>query len=113
VVDYLQDLERVQERLNDFYNDDKMTFKRHRWDARRAREEEFRTIVNRLLSLVGGSIGAKHDPANLVVIGIRLGQFSSKTRLFSVHKSFMFFVQLASPSIFNLILVVVFCSWRQ
>ncbi|KAG0318699.1 pre-mRNA-splicing factor cwc22 [Linnemannia gamsii] len=40
VVDYLQDLERVQERLNDFYNDDKMTFKRHRWDARRAREED-------------------------------------------------------------------------
>jgi hypothetical protein len=47
-----------------------MTFKRLRWDARRALEEEFRTIANHLLGLVGGSIGAKCDPANLVVIEV-------------------------------------------
>jgi hypothetical protein len=102
VMDYLQDPERVQERLDDYSNGDKTTFKHHRWDARQAREEEFRTIANRPLGPVGGRIGAKRDPANLVVIGIGLGQFSSKTRLSSPHGPFMsFFVQLVSPYLFQ------------
>ncbi|KAG0350381.1 hypothetical protein BGX24_008152, partial [Mortierella sp. AD032] len=73
-----------------------MRFKRHGWDAERAREAEFKVVANRLLGLVGGSIGAKREEGNNVVIGIGIGQFACKTGLPSVHGSFMsFFVRLA------------------
>ncbi|KAF8933039.1 hypothetical protein BGZ47_011067 [Haplosporangium gracile] len=70
VVEYLEELERVQDRLDDFYNGDHMRFKRRGWDASQAREEEFKTIANRL-GLVGGFIGAKRDPKNLVARSLR------------------------------------------
>ncbi|KAG0312601.1 hypothetical protein BG000_006183, partial [Podila horticola] len=53
-------------------------------------------VANRLLELVGGSLGAKRDDENKVVIGIGLGKFSSKMRLSSLHDSFQaYFVQRA------------------
>ncbi|KAF9149755.1 hypothetical protein BG015_008431 [Linnemannia schmuckeri] len=96
VVKYFEELERVQDRLGDFYNGGHMRFKRHGWNVSRAREEEFKAIANRLLGLAGGSIGEKRGPKNLVVIGIGLGQFSCKIGLTSLHGTFIsFFVQLA------------------
>ncbi|KAI7825704.1 hypothetical protein BC939DRAFT_476140 [Gamsiella multidivaricata] len=46
--------------------------------------------------LVGGSIGRKREEVNMVVIGIGLDKFSTKTRLSSLHESFQsHFVQKA------------------
>lgn len=113
MVDNLKELERVQDRLDDYYNGDKLRFKRHGWDEKRAREEEFRTISNRLLGLVRGPIGAKRDPSNLVVIGIGLGQFSFENRLSSLHGSFVsYFVSLVR-SIPTSTLMTVLCASRQ
>ncbi|KAG0248883.1 hypothetical protein BG011_009811 [Mortierella polycephala] len=83
----------TKERLDEFYNSNHR-FKKHKWDAQRTKGDEFRLITDRLLKLVGGSIGHKRDEANKVVIGVGLGKFSSKFRLFSLHESFQsYFVQ--------------------
>lgn len=73
VDEYLEVLEQHHDRLDAFYNGEDMRFKRHGWDAKRARVEEFNIIANRLLGLVGGSIGAKRKDDNHVIIGIGLG----------------------------------------
>jgi len=97
VIKYLEELERVQEPLDDFYNGKNLLYKRHAWDAERARKEEFRTIANRLLNSIGGSVGATRRKDNMVVIGIGLGQFKSNSGLSSLHTSFLsYFVQLVS-----------------
>ncbi|KAI8606491.1 hypothetical protein EDD21DRAFT_410132 [Dissophora ornata] len=67
----------------------------HAWDARRALHEEFLVIADRLLKLVGGSIGAKRKEENMVIIALGLGKFGSSARLSSLHTAFFwFFVQL-------------------
>lgn len=96
-VEYFQELEQVQDRLDAFYNGNNFQYKRHSWDAKRARHEEFRTVANRLLNAVGGSIGRKRAENDKVVIGIGLGKFKSTSRLTSLHESFLgFFVSLVS-----------------
>ncbi|KAF9143837.1 hypothetical protein BGX20_007083, partial [Mortierella sp. AD010] len=71
-----------------------MRFKKHQWDARKARDAEYRIITDRLLSMVGGSIGRQRDEADKVVIGVGLGKFSANTKLSSLHESFQsYFVQ--------------------
>ena len=79
--EYLNVLEQHHDRLDDFYNRDDMRFKWHGWDIRRAGDEEYKVIANRLLNLVGWSISAKCKDGNHVVIRIGLGQFSCKTGL--------------------------------
>ncbi|KAG0352180.1 hypothetical protein BGZ54_002909, partial [Gamsiella multidivaricata] len=50
--------------------------------------------MDRLLKLIGGSIGRKREEANKVVIEVGLGKFSTKARLSSLHESFQsYFVQ--------------------
>ncbi|KAG0097641.1 hypothetical protein BGZ93_002305 [Podila epicladia] len=56
--------------LDSFYNGNKYQFKRHVWDTQKAKEEEYVRVANSLLHAVGGSIGAKRDPDNKVVIAI-------------------------------------------
>ncbi|KAF9126349.1 hypothetical protein BG015_004706, partial [Linnemannia schmuckeri] len=80
VFEYLEYLEDVEERLDNYYNGDRMRYKRHDWDATRARNEEFKTIANRPLGPLGSTIGAKRDTENLAVIGVGLGEFDSKNR---------------------------------
>ncbi|KAF9997128.1 hypothetical protein BGZ80_006214, partial [Entomortierella chlamydospora] len=63
---YVKELERVTQQLDDFYNGNNMRFKRHGWDARRARDAEFKVIANRLFKLVGGSIGCRRNEDNKV-----------------------------------------------
>ncbi|KAF9968971.1 hypothetical protein BGZ75_003245, partial [Mortierella antarctica] len=71
-----------------------MRYKRHGWDAQRAFEAEFAKITDRILHLVGGSIGAKRDPGNMVAFAIGLGDFKSNRRLTSLHSRFKtYFVQ--------------------
>ncbi|KAG0262509.1 hypothetical protein BG011_010092 [Mortierella polycephala] len=72
---------------------------KHKWDAQRAKDDEFRPIADHLLKLVGGLIGLKRDEANKVVIGAGLGKFSTKTRLSSLHESFQSYLAQKTRSL--------------
>ncbi|KAG9071183.1 hypothetical protein KI688_008728 [Linnemannia hyalina] len=74
IIKYLEELEQAQEPQDDFYNGNNILYKRHAWDAGCDRQEEFRTMANRLLNAIGGSVGAKRKEKNMVAIGIGLGQ---------------------------------------
>ncbi|KAF9571209.1 hypothetical protein EC968_000857 [Mortierella alpina] len=82
-ANHLDQKVQVKGQLDTFYNDTNR-FKNHKWDACRAKEEEYRLI------------GAQHDECNKVVIGVGLGKFSSNAKLTSLHESFQsYFVQKA------------------
>ncbi|KAI7825628.1 hypothetical protein BC939DRAFT_121676 [Gamsiella multidivaricata] len=99
VEKYVAGLAGVKEQLDEFYNKS-ATFKKHQWDARKAREAEFDIIADRLLNMVGGALGRQRDEEDKVVIGIGLGKFSSTGRLSSLHESFQsYFVQRVSASL--------------
>ena len=74
--------------LNGFYNGSGMKHLRHDWDAGRAHRAEFALLTDRLLSMVGGTIGKKRESNKKVVIGIGLGKFGTSTKLTSLHTSF-------------------------
>ncbi|KAG0250467.1 hypothetical protein BG011_008324, partial [Mortierella polycephala] len=94
VINYVEELEKVEERLDTFYNGDNMRYKRHKWDAMRAPDTKYAAISNSLLKVVGGNIGQQREDANKVVIAVGLDQFSTKTRFSSLHELFLsFFVQ--------------------
>ncbi|KAK3834182.1 MAG: LOW QUALITY PROTEIN: hypothetical protein JOS17DRAFT_738316 [Linnemannia elongata] len=86
ISSYTQREREVEGDLDSFYGS--VVLKKHKWNARKARTEEYRLIADRLLKLVGGSTGAKRHEDNKVVIGIRLS---------SLHESFQsYFVQKVS-----------------
>ncbi|KAF9920167.1 hypothetical protein FBU30_010048, partial [Linnemannia zychae] len=87
VEQYVTALNVVKKRLDEFYDGDK-SFRKHVWDARKAKEAEFNIITDRLLNMVGGSLGRQRSETDKVVIGIGLGKFSSNSRLTSLHESF-------------------------
>ena len=87
VEQFVTALEGVKERLDHFYNGDR-SFKKHRWDAKKAMEAEFNIITDRLLNMVGGSLGRRRSEADKVIIGVGLGKFSSNSRLSTLHESF-------------------------
>ncbi|KAI8606022.1 hypothetical protein EDD21DRAFT_79589 [Dissophora ornata] len=99
VVDYVRELEQVEQRLKKFYAGDDHRYKRHHWDMKRARQAEYQTVAERLLGIVGGSLGRRvedNKDTDPVLIGIGLGQFSSKSRLSSLHSTFLsYFIQKA------------------
>jgi hypothetical protein len=81
--------------LYDFYN--KPAIKKNYWNAQQAKEQEFRLVAERLLQMVGGTIGAKRQNNNYVIIGIGLGEFKWDSGLTSLHTAFFtFFVRLVS-----------------
>ena len=88
INEHLRQLETYHDDLDRFYNGDHHIFKEHKWDAKRAREEEYRRITDSLLRMVGGCIGAKREADNRVVIGIGLGDFSSSLRCMEHSKPF-------------------------
>ncbi|KAF9117990.1 hypothetical protein BG015_006779, partial [Linnemannia schmuckeri] len=93
--DYVRREREVEAQLDSFYGS--VVLKKHKWNASKARAQEYRLIANRLLQLVGGSTGAKREKDNNVIIGVGLGKLSSKTRLSSLHESFQsYFVQMLS-----------------
>ncbi|KAF9923361.1 hypothetical protein BGZ65_008931 [Modicella reniformis] len=63
--------------LDTFYNGDNYLFKRHKWNAKRAKEEEYHRMTDSLLKMVGGSIGVRRKEEDKVIIGIGLGKLSS------------------------------------
>lgn len=97
VREYIKKLDEVETHLESFYTGSN-TIKKHRWNARRAREEEYKQITDSLLRMVGGSVGRKRYNKDKVVIAVGLGKFSSSTRLSSLHQSFeSYFIQKVSP----------------
>ncbi|KAF9139634.1 hypothetical protein BG015_001956 [Linnemannia schmuckeri] len=95
IDDYVRREREVEAELDSFYGN--VVLKKHKWNASKARAQEYKLIANRLLQLVGGSTGAKRDKDNKVIIGVGLGKFSSKIRLSSLHESFQsYFVQMVA-----------------
>ncbi|KAI1313011.1 hypothetical protein EDD11_002789 [Mortierella claussenii] len=68
VRDYVGRPEDVEVHLDTFYNS--VALKKHLWDARRAKAEEYRQITNSLLMIVGRSLSAKRKDKNKVIIGV-------------------------------------------
>lgn len=100
ITEYVKQSNVVESDLEAFYNN--ITLKKHQWDSKRARDREFKLLAKRLLDLVGGTPGAIRDSSNKVVIGIGLGDFSSNSRLSSLHTAFYkYFVQLVSSYLHN------------
>ncbi|KAG0288492.1 hypothetical protein BGZ98_004250, partial [Dissophora globulifera] len=91
IVYYVKELQHVEDRLKTFYAGDDHGFQRRQWDHARARQMEYQAMAERLVGIVGGSLGRRvednpdDDP---VLIGIGLGQFKSN-RLSSLHSSFL------------------------
>ena len=95
ITNYVEQSKAKDSDLETFYNS--VVLKKHIWDAKRARDNEFKLVAKRLLKLIGGTPGAKRDPDNKVVIGIGLGEFSSNSRLSSLHTAFSAcFIQIVS-----------------
>ncbi|OAQ31430.1 hypothetical protein K457DRAFT_136326 [Linnemannia elongata AG-77] len=92
VIEYARELEEVEERLKTFYTGDHHRFNRSKWDMSRARHEEYQLMAERLLNIVGGSLGRRiednkeQDP---VLIGVGLGQFESNIKLSSLDSTFL------------------------
>ena len=64
-------------------------------------------MTDALLRMVGGSIGAKKKDEDKVVIGIGLGDFKSKSRLSSLHGTFMaYFVTKVTFALFSMGVVI-------
>ncbi|KAF9943624.1 hypothetical protein BGZ70_005698, partial [Mortierella alpina] len=96
VINYVKELEKVEGRLERFYNGDNMMYTRHKWDSKRAKDSEFLVLANSLLKAVGGNVGEMRKDSNKVVIAIGLGQFSGTPGLTSLHSSFLsYFVRKA------------------
>ncbi|KAF9947536.1 hypothetical protein BGZ72_010482, partial [Mortierella alpina] len=87
IIQYSAALENVEGTLDKFYNG-QGAFKRHAWDSRKAKEAEYAVITDRLLNVVGGSIGEKRKADNHVIIAIGLGSFNPSSGLSSLHGTF-------------------------
>ncbi|ORZ21782.1 hypothetical protein BCR41DRAFT_394554 [Lobosporangium transversale] len=66
IKEYIDKLVGAETHLSSFYKG--RAIKRHRWNAKRARDEEYVQIANRLLNMVGGSVGVKRKESDKVVI---------------------------------------------
>ncbi|KAG0277634.1 hypothetical protein BGZ96_002787 [Linnemannia gamsii] len=107
VVNYIKELEQVEEQLKAFYNGPDDKYKKHQWDMKRAPHGEFQLIAHRLLGIVGGGLGIRSDPSKPVIIGVGLGKFGTKSGLSSLHLTFLsYFVPLVDLRRF-------FCSHCQ
>ncbi|KAG9065426.1 hypothetical protein KI688_002751 [Linnemannia hyalina] len=96
VINYVQELKRVEECLQKFYAGSGNLYKRQKWDMERARDYEYQLIANRLLGIVGGSLGERYDPSNPVLIGVGLGNFSITSGLSALNSTFLsYFIQKA------------------
>ncbi|KAG0020284.1 Elongation of fatty acids protein 2 [Podila clonocystis] len=96
VSSHIKHRDKHYEALNNFYNGNNYQFKKHTWDAERAKQEEYAKVANELLKAVGGSIGAKKADNNHVVIAIGLSKFQTKAGLASLDGTFSkYFIQLA------------------
>ena len=97
MINYVQELERVEQCLQDFYARSGNQYKRHKCDMERARDYEYQLIADRLLGIVGGSFGRRYDPSNPVLIGVGLGEFSVRIGLPALNSTFLnYFIQMVT-----------------
>jgi hypothetical protein len=97
VIDYVAELEKVEHRLLEFYSGCDQRYKRHHWDMQRAKHYEYQLLADRLLGIVGGSVGLLRDPLNTVWIGVGLAKYSTKSGLSALDSSFLsYFIKLVS-----------------
>jgi hypothetical protein len=92
IVNYVEELERVERRLKEFYAGDDNRFKKHEWDQKRAMQAEHQALSERLLNVVGGSLGRRvedNEDKDPVLFAVGLGQFSSNSKLASLHSTFL------------------------
>ncbi|KAF9536710.1 hypothetical protein EC957_009925, partial [Mortierella hygrophila] len=92
IINYVEELELVETRLKNFYAGDDNRYKKHGWDAERAKHAEYQALAERLLNVVGGSLGRRvedNEDKDPILIGVGLGQFSSNSRLSSLHSTFL------------------------
>ncbi|KAF9538389.1 hypothetical protein EC957_006861 [Mortierella hygrophila] len=68
-IDYIKEVEQVEERLKAFYDGPDGKYKRDHWDMQRARHGEFQLIAHRLLGIVGGGLGMLSGPSKPVING--------------------------------------------
>ena len=93
----MRELEQVEQLLKRFYTGDDHRYQKYHWDMTQARQAEYQTIAERLPGIVGGSPGRcveDNEDTDPILIGVGLGQFASKSRLSSLHSTFLsFFIQ--------------------
>ncbi|KAG0256544.1 hypothetical protein BGZ95_005465, partial [Linnemannia exigua] len=91
---HIEDHDMVENDLDAFYNQSNL--RKHKWDACRARQEEFSRVANSLLQMVGGNLGEKRRQDQNVVIMIGLAKFVAMNSPPSLDGSFQdFFVRKA------------------
>ncbi|KAF8967801.1 hypothetical protein BGZ46_000086 [Entomortierella lignicola] len=94
--------------LNKFYNGNSMKYLKHDRDAGKAHKAEFALLTDRLLSMVGSSIGKKRSEGHKVVIGVGLGRFGTHTKLTSLHSAFgSYFIAKAGT------ITQLYCGWSE
>ncbi|KAG9063431.1 hypothetical protein KI688_004314 [Linnemannia hyalina] len=59
----------------------------HKWDMKRVRHYEYQLIADRLLGIVGGSVGRPRESSNPVLIGVGLAKFSTRSGLSSLDSN--------------------------
>lgn len=73
VMLYVKELKQAEQRLKAFYSGNKHQFQKHHWDMQRAQQADYQAVVERLLGIVGGSLGRKvenNKDKGPVIIGI-------------------------------------------
>ncbi|KAF8946696.1 hypothetical protein BGZ47_011609 [Haplosporangium gracile] len=91
-MNYVKELERVEERLKAFYNGQNHNYKKHQWGMERARHMEYQLLADRLLKIVGDGLGIRSNPLNPLIIEVGLDMFSTKNGLSSLHSSFLSYI---------------------
>ncbi|KAG0355766.1 hypothetical protein BGX24_006552, partial [Mortierella sp. AD032] len=117
IIDYVRELQQVEDRLKEFYAGDDHEFLKRSWDHTRARQMEYQATAERLLGIVGGSLGRRlednrsDDP---ILIGIGLGQFTSNSRLSSLHSSFLeYFIKTARSLGYIVVGINEYCTSKK
>ncbi|KAF9187611.1 hypothetical protein BGZ51_001195 [Haplosporangium sp. Z 767] len=105
---YVQHRNAHKNMLDTFYNGNNFKFKRYKWYAKAAREEEYHRLMNALLSMVSGSIGAKKKDEDKVIIGVGLSRFKFMSRLSSLHYTFMtYFAKKVTFALFKMTVIAL------
>ncbi|KAF9947469.1 hypothetical protein BGZ72_010527, partial [Mortierella alpina] len=86
--DHVQYRKEHQAHLASFYNGKQYRLKKYQRMSKKARDREYERLTDALLRMVGGTIGEQRKDEDKVVIGVGLGQFTSTSRLSSLHGTF-------------------------
>ncbi|GJJ76480.1 putative transposase [Entomortierella parvispora] len=83
---YMQEMEKVAEKLDAFYGSQK--YKKRHWDLKKAMEAEFAIMADRIMKSFGGSIGRRQRPDEKVLVAIGQGGSRYNKGLESMDSTF-------------------------